>query len=154
MLFNNLKVAWRSFLRYKTQSFLNIAGLAAGMAVFLLIGIWVYDEWSFDTGNPGAGRIARVIQNVTYGGKRDTWMTVPYPLADELRQHYGGDFTRVVLGSGISSTMIGYQLNRININGGYYESGMPDLLDLEMIKGKRSALGDPSSILLSASTAR
>jgi hypothetical protein len=45
-----LKTGWRNLLGNKGYSFINIGGLAAGMAVALLIGLWVYDEVSFQTG--------------------------------------------------------------------------------------------------------
>jgi putative ABC transport system permease protein len=43
---NNLKIAWRNLLKSKTYSFINIAGLAAGMAVAMIIGLWISDELS------------------------------------------------------------------------------------------------------------
>src|ERR1700738_5120737 len=45
--------AWRNLIRNKVYSTLNIAGLAAGMAVALLIGLWVYDQSSYDKFLPG-----------------------------------------------------------------------------------------------------
>src|ERR1041385_7027178 len=42
------KIGWRNLLRNKGYSFINIGGLALGMAVSILIGLWVYDEISFD----------------------------------------------------------------------------------------------------------
>ena len=46
MFRNNLKIAWRNLLKNKTYSFINIAGLATGMAVAMIIGLWIYDEIS------------------------------------------------------------------------------------------------------------
>ena len=40
MLKNYFKLAWRNLLRNKTSSFINISGLAVGMAVAMLIGLW------------------------------------------------------------------------------------------------------------------
>jgi hypothetical protein len=48
MVLNYLRAAWRNLLRNKTSSFINICGLSTGMAVALLIGLWIYDELSFD----------------------------------------------------------------------------------------------------------
>src|SRR5580692_9763632 len=99
MLRNYLKVAWRNLLKNKTQSVINVAGLSVGMAVTLLIGLWLYDEVTFDTQNPHYGKIAKVIQNLSMNGEIQTWQSTPFPLAKELREHYGSDFTRVVLGT-------------------------------------------------------
>ena len=49
MIKNYLKIAWRTLVKSKVSSLINIGGLAVGMAVAMLIGLWVWDELSFDT---------------------------------------------------------------------------------------------------------
>ena len=44
MLSNYVKIAWRNLLKNKVSSFINIGGLAVGMAVAMLIALWIYDE--------------------------------------------------------------------------------------------------------------
>ena len=46
MIKNYFKIAWRNLLKNKVYSFINIAGLATGMAVAMIIGLWIYDEVS------------------------------------------------------------------------------------------------------------
>jgi putative ABC transport system permease protein len=154
MFQNYLKVAWRNLLKNKTQSVINIAGLSVGMAVTLLIGLWIYDEVTFDAQNPGYGRIAKVIQNVSMNGEIQTWNSTPYPLANDLREHYGSDFTRVVLSTGIGTNMLGYADKKINVKGSFFEPAGADLLDLHMLSGTRGDLAGPHPIFLSASTAK
>ena len=60
MLRNYLKIALRQLARNRAYSFINIGGLAAGMAVAMLIGLWVYDELSFNTYHENYARIAQV----------------------------------------------------------------------------------------------
>jgi len=48
MIQNYFKIAWRNLKRNKVYSTINIFGLAIGMAVALLIGLWIWDEISFD----------------------------------------------------------------------------------------------------------
>jgi putative ABC transport system permease protein len=48
MIKNHIKVGWRTLLRTKGYSAINVGGLAIGMAVAMLIGLWVYDELSFN----------------------------------------------------------------------------------------------------------
>ncbi|HEY2721567.1 MAG TPA: ABC transporter permease, partial [Chitinophagaceae bacterium] len=98
MLKNYFKTAWRSLGKSKMHSFINIAGLSIGMAVAILIGLWIYDELSFDRNIKNHDRVAQVIQNVTNNGEVQTWMTLPYPLADELRKNYGSDFKHIAMG--------------------------------------------------------
>ena len=52
MLRNHLLTAWRNLRRNPFYSVINIAGLATGMAIALLIGLWIADEYSFDHYNP------------------------------------------------------------------------------------------------------
>src|ERR1700741_2635216 len=97
MIKNYLKSAWRNLVKNKEHSFINIVGLSVGMAVAMLIGLWVWDELSFDKFTSNYSSIAQVIQNVTNNGEVQTWRQVPYPLAAELRKSYGSDFKSVVM---------------------------------------------------------
>ncbi|HAK77922.1 MAG TPA: hypothetical protein DCM71_13685, partial [Runella sp.] len=68
MLRNYLKIAFRNLLKNKVYSFINIGGLAVGMAVAMLIGLWVYDELSFDTYHTECDRIALLQKNRSFNG--------------------------------------------------------------------------------------
>ena len=59
MLKNYLKIAWRNLIGNKVSSLINIGGLAVGIAVAMLIGLWIWDELSFDAEFKNADRIAR-----------------------------------------------------------------------------------------------
>jgi len=48
MIKNYIKVAWRNLIRNGASSSINVGGLAVGMAVAMLIGLWVWDELAFD----------------------------------------------------------------------------------------------------------
>ena len=153
MLRNYFKIALRSIIKDKAHSFINIAGLSIGMTVALLIGLWIYDEVSYDTNFDHYSRIARVMQNVTNNGEVQTWNSMPYPLAEELRTHYGSDFEQVVMGANYGNSTFTVGDKKIKKNGMVFESDAPDLFNLKMKKGDRKGLSDPSSLLLSASTA-
>ena len=60
MLRNYIKIAFRNLIKYKTYSFINIVGVAIGLACFLLIALYVNDELSFDRYHANADRIYRV----------------------------------------------------------------------------------------------
>jgi ABC-type antimicrobial peptide transport system permease subunit len=133
---------------------INIGGLAVGMAVVMLIGLWIYDEVSFDRYHKNYNRIAQVIQNVTNNGQVQTWFAEPYPLAAELRKNYGSDFKSVVMSTGSNGHIITFGDKKLTKNGAYMEAGGPELFSLKITKGSKDALKDPTSILLSASTAK
>lgn len=70
MLTTYLKTAWRGIVRNKVYSGLNIFGLAIGMAVALLIGLWIYDQCSFDRFTPGYAQAYQVKYNYSDDGGR------------------------------------------------------------------------------------
>ena len=151
MVRNYFKTAWRNLIKNKFSSFINVGGLAAGMSVVMLIGLWIYDELSFDKTHKNYDRIARVIQNQTNNGEVQTGFNVPYPLANELRKNYGSDFKRVVLGGGNGTHLLAVGDKRLTKEGIFFEPQAPEMLTLKMLKGTWDGLKDPASILLSHS---
>ncbi|MCB0633972.1 MAG: ABC transporter permease, partial [Lewinella sp.] len=71
MIRNYLKMAWRSLLKNKGFSFINIFGLAIGVACCLLILLYVAHELSYEKWNPNADRIVRPVMEVLFGGNHD-----------------------------------------------------------------------------------
>jgi putative ABC transport system permease protein len=66
MFTNYLKIAWRSLLKNKGFSIINIVGLAIGLSCFLLIALYVVDELSYDRFYPNADRIYRVDADIKF----------------------------------------------------------------------------------------
>ena len=60
MIRNYFKIAFRNLLKHKGYSFINVAGLAIGMAVAMLIGLWIYDELSFNQYHRNYERIGQI----------------------------------------------------------------------------------------------
>lgn len=146
------KIGWRSLLRDSGYSAINIGGLALGLAVTLLIGIWVYDELSYDNSHEHRDRIACVYQNLTIDGEVETMGNQSYQLGDELRANYGDRFERVVMYYH-SGAILAHEKRAFSFEGNFVEDGLPDLLSLQMLQGTRGGLKDPGSIMLSQSTA-
>ncbi|GAB3513899.1 ADOP family protein [Emticicia fontis] len=149
MILNYFKIAFRNLLKHKGYSLINIVGLATGMAVAMLIGLWVYDEVSYDKYHQNYNRIAQVMQNLTNNGETTTQVYVPYPLATEIRKNYGSDFKQVVLATGTGSHTLSVGETKINQRGTFFEPEITELLSLKMLKGTREGLKDQNSILLS-----
>lgn len=91
MIKNYLKIAWRNLIKNKSSSLINIGGLAVGMAVAILIGLWIYDELSFDRYHQNYNKIAQVMQNQTWNGEAYSGNAMPFPLGKELQTKYGSD---------------------------------------------------------------
>ncbi|MEM7380722.1 MAG: ABC transporter permease [Bacteroidota bacterium] len=153
MLKNNLKIAWRNLLQKKGFSFLNIAGLAIGMAASLLIGLWIYSELSFNQEFENYDDIAQVMQTQTFGGELSTAVNQPLQLAVALRNSFDDHFKHVITTSFTGDQLLTYEETRITRSGNFMEPGITEMLMLEMIAGSRNALEDPTAMLLSESTA-
>src|SRR5580700_9873301 len=92
MLRNYFKTAWRNLLKTKTFSVINVAGLAIGIAAFLLIVSYLHFEYSFDDYNVGKDRIFRVPMEVTeemQGGAEPERIAFTYPaVAGALKRDF------------------------------------------------------------------
>src|ERR1700761_2243508 len=99
MLKNYLTVAWRNLFRSKASSVINIGGLAVGMTVAILIGLWINDELSFNHYHTHYDRIAKVMQKQSSNGRQDVGPWMSYPIGQGLRDNYGSDFKYVVMSS-------------------------------------------------------
>ena len=76
MLRNYFTIAWRNLQKHKAFSFINIFGLAVGIAAFWLIALYVTDELSYDRYNSKADRVFRVVQHASWEtGKFDFAVT-------------------------------------------------------------------------------
>jgi putative ABC transport system permease protein len=154
MFKNYLKVAFRNVIRNGFSSVINIGGLAFGMAVAILIGLWVYEQSSFDRSIPNHDRIAAVLQNQDLSGGISTWRSQARQLAPALLKDYGRLFKQAVTVYGPSQHPMVYGDIRIKSQGAYVDPGIIDMLSLRMLQGSKEALNDPSAIILSASVAK
>ena len=157
MFRNYLTSALRNLRRNKAHSFINIAGLSIGMAVALLIGLWIWDELSFDSYHTNYSHIAQVMENQSLQTGVNTMDVKPYPLAKELRDNFGADFKQVAAFTLAPSTPI-QQLTaksdkKLTWTGGFADPQFPEMMTLRMVEGSRNALSDPTSILVSSSLA-
>ncbi len=84
MIRNYFKIAWRSLKKQPFFTFLNIFGLAIGMAGSLLIGLYIYNELNYDTMFPDADRIYRINADIKFGGEIAEHSEGPAPLAKTL----------------------------------------------------------------------
>lgn len=153
MLENYFKIGWRNLLKNKGYSFINIGGLALGMTVAMLIGLWVFDDLSYNKHQRNYESVAAVLQHNTEDGRIETGTSQSYQLGSELRESYGSYFKYVVMSSFAGSSILAHEEKVFSITGCFMESDGPELLSLQMMKGTSTGLKDPSSLLLSASAA-
>jgi ABC-type antimicrobial peptide transport system permease subunit len=153
MIENYLKVAWRNLLRNKGLSFINIAGLAIGMAFAMLIGLWIQYEISFDKFHANVDRIALVRKNTFFNNERNTQVSVPLPLFAELKTNYPEvkRATRMDWG-GTHSIML--RNNKFNKHGLYVDPDFLGMFTFPLVSGdSKTALTDLNSIIVTESMA-
>ena len=154
MIRNYLKIAWRNLVKNKAHTLINITGLSVGMAVAILIGLWIWDELSYNKNYDSYDRIVQVWQNQTFNGVISAQTAMPMPLGYKLREDFKQDFKYTILSTWTDTHIISYGDKKLTKTGNYMQAEAPDLLTLKMQKGSRSGLADPSSIMLSASLAK
>lgn len=155
MLQNFFKIAWRNLLKSKGFSIINIVGLAVGMAIAMLIALWIRDELTYNKAHANYDRIAQVWMHQTFDGNIGSHTSIAQPLGEELRTKYASDFEHVALGSWNFEHILAVDEDKILENGMFAETDLPELLALEMLRGSYDrALSEPNSILLAESVAQ
>ena len=154
MLKNYFKVAWRNLLRNKVYSFINITGLATGIAVALLVGLWIWDELSFNSYHRNHSQLAQVMLNQSANGQIYTNETIAMPLGEALRTRHRADFKYVSLSSWENEHVLSVGNDKLPASGRWVEPDFPEMFTLDIINGSRDVLKDPSTILIAESTAK
>ena len=85
MLRNYILVTVRNLLKTRIYSFINISGLAIGIACSILILLWVNDEMSYDKFYPKHKRLYQLMINAHYNDKINSWMSVPLPSHEAMK---------------------------------------------------------------------
>ena len=152
-----LKIAWRYLVKNRMHAVINMGGLAIGIAVALLVGLWVRDELSFDTYNKKYKTIAQIARKEISKGEvyiSDGSNHFPIPLAGELRANYSDLFNHVSLVSERSSHVVGFNDSRLTVPGIYAERDFTDIFTLKLIAGSTAGFLDPNTIFVGQSVAK
>jgi len=153
MIRNYLLIAWRHLRRQPLYSAINITGLALGMAVAMLIGLWVWDELSFDHYHRNHWRLGEVLSISHLNGTVEAGVSSSVPVAAALRAQYAGDFAALsVLAETGQNFKTGDKI--IGQYGAWVQAEFPVMFSLSMVRGSTGALKDPSAVLLAAAFAR
>jgi putative ABC transport system permease protein len=155
MLQNYFKIAFRNLIKNKGYTFINIAGLATGMTVAMLIGLWVWDELTYNRYHKNYDRLAQVWQHNVYNGVKHSQVSNPYLLAEEIRNNFGSDFKYVIQSTWNFGRILTVGDKKLSKPGMYWEPQVIDMFSINLKKGDpETALKDPYSIILSESLAK
>ncbi|MEM6318796.1 MAG: ABC transporter permease [Bacteroidota bacterium] len=155
MFQNYLKIAWRNLIKNKVTGFINIAGLAIGMAVAIMIGLWVQDELNFNKAHENYDDIAQVYLHQSFNNRTTTSRAIALPFAPTLRNEYGENFEHLALASWSFEQLIAKDEKRFIKQGMSVEPEFPELFALELLGGSYdNVLTNPNSILIAESVAK
>jgi putative ABC transport system permease protein len=156
MLRNYFKIAWRNLLKYRAYSIINIFGLMIGIACFLVIALYVFDELTFDRFHRNSDNIYRIVEEKTSEtGKQSKVAAVPFQLSEQSTGKLPGVIDKVRL------AVRGRSLVRAKLtDNGFQEEywlmspNFLEFFDFKMIAGDRkTALREPKSLVVTAETA-
>ena len=155
MIHNYLKIAFRNIRRHKGYSFINIAGLAIGMACCILLVLYIHSELNIDRYHLKGDRIFRLCVDVNIGGTELRHSSSNALAAEALRDEYP-EVENAVRFRGRSGANVIYKDNESFIQRiGYMDDSVFDIFTWPMIKGEPStALSTPYSIVLTEDAAR
>lgn len=154
MIRNYLQIAWRNLAKNTVFSTINMIGLSLGMVTAILIGLWLWDELSFNKYHQHYDRIARVMQHQTANGTTFTTIATPLPMRNALANEFGNDFSHITLSSWTEDHVLAFGGNQFTRKGNCVEPDFPAMLSLKMLRGTFAHLDDPTSVLLSESVAK
>lgn len=157
MIHQNFKIAWRGLAKNKGYSFINIIGLAIGLACSFLISLYILDELSFDKYHSQGDQIYRVVHSWKddMGKQSPEQVWGDYPVGPALQAEFP-EIEQMVQFSGQSSILIKYGEKSFQEDNIFFmDSTAFDLFSWEMLKGDpHTALTEPYSIVLTESTAK
>lgn len=154
MFSHNIKISYRTLLKNKTFSLINIGGLALGMTISIFIALWIYDEYSYNKSHEHYDRIVQVMRkDISPEGVRIN-SSITGGIGVEMVETYGRYFEHVAMTFfRPSPQLLLYGEEHYREMGYYFQQDIPHILTLNMIQGTRSALENPSNIIISESLA-
>ena len=158
MIRNFFKIAWRNLLRYKAFSFINIFGLAIGIACCILVSLFILDELSFDKYHKDSDRIYRVVKDfVNDDGSKLPDATTPPAVAIAIQKEIPEieHTTRVFPGWGAKFYVRYGEKRFIEENLYRADSSIFDVLTFKFLQGdSKTALKDPNAVILTETIAK
>ncbi len=155
MLKNYLKIAFRNLFRNKLYSFINIAGLAIGMAACILIMLWVTKQLGYNKFNQNLDRIFLVPQTQHYQTIGDfTVEPTPFPLAQLLREDYPEVESSTRYEYYFGKQVLGHDNTFFSEQVNFADSSFFKIFSFSFLEGNPgTALRDPNSIVITRETA-
>lgn len=154
MLKNILKIAMRNFWKTKSISIINILGLSLGIALCLIIALFVRNELSYDRHFLNSERIYRVTSDIVFGGNALNMTFAPAPMAEALVEEIPEVEASVHFRNQGSFLIKRYEDNIKENKVIFAGKDFLEVFDIPLVQGnKRGALDEPNTMLISQSMA-
>jgi len=158
MLRSYIQILLRNLYKKRIYSFINIAGLAVGIASFIIIMFYVMDELSYDKYHKRADSIHRICMIYDFGGVGENSASLPFPVAFMLKDEFPDAIKNVTRVFNFQSTrnLIEYKEKLFNERGFFFaDSTFFEIFDHEFVKGDpETALDEPYAVVITETTAR
>ncbi|KAA2238613.1 FtsX-like permease family protein [Chitinophaga agrisoli] len=156
MIKNYCSIAWRSLLKHKFYTAVNIGGLSLGLAVGILIILWVQNELSYDRFHRDTRNIYRVLSNMGSGSDRQIWANSHAPLATYAKKDIPEVKNAVRIRGNFDFTLFEYKDKQFTgEKKGYVDPSFFTVFDYKLLKGSRETpFGGDHSVILTASAAK
>ncbi len=135
MIKNYIKTTLRSLIKNRSYSFLNITGLAIGIACASLIFLWVQDELTFNHNFAKRNVLYKVYENQTYEGKISTFFGTPGPMAKAMKTEIPGIKNAARMTGDGDSQLFALGDKSITEAGNYADAELFSMLQLPFVKG-------------------
>ena len=153
----NLKIALRNLWRNKISSFINISGLAIGLAACLLLLLYVSYEWSFDKQGKGIDDVYQVLINFedANGEVTGTGTTTPNTIGPSLQQNYQEVRSMCRVDGYGEPKLIANKENSFKKRSRFADAAILQVFEYDFIYGdKKTALAAPNNVIVTESMAR
>ncbi len=158
MIKNYILLTLRAILRNRSYSLVNILGLAVGLASFIIIMLYVYDEYSYDRYHSKYQRIYRITSNMNFKGVGEKSSSQPFPLAPTLYKDYPQYVENYVRFFNLQKSFftVAYEDRVFNETRFFYtDTSVFNIFDFHLIKGdKNKALKEPFTMVITESMAK
>jgi len=134
MFKNFFKIAYRNILRNKGFSFINISGLAIGMASAVLILLWIQNEMSHDKFHEKSDRLYTANNRDKFNGQLWAWSTTPAVLGPALKLSYAADVEDVVRVN-FANFLFTVGDKHLNVQGNFVDSGFLNVFSFPLLEG-------------------
>ncbi len=140
---------WRSLMKNKFYSFINITGLTVGMASAVLILLWIQNEMSHDRFYEKTDRIYAANNRDKVNGKLSAWRTTPAPLGAAIKKDYPEVEDVVRLNEYAANFLLTSGDKHFSLHGEFADSGFLSMFSLPLLHGNaKTALNRPENIVL------